>query len=157
MILPLTLPSDIAERLVGEVIDLASSTVRDGGIPFSAMVVDPSGTVLGSGINTVLKDHDPTAHAEVCAIRDACARQGRTSLPGTILICSGEPCAMCYMSALFAGVSEVIFAVSADEAGAHGYQYGQSYRFLSGFPDNWPMRLRHMPLKGALAPFRSGR
>lgn len=152
-----TVPPEIAGKLVGEVIETASRTVREGGIPFSATVAERSGTILGSGINTVLKDCDPTAHAEVCAIRDACARHGRTNLQGTLLICSGEPCAMCYVSALFAGVSEVIFAVSAEEAATYGYGYGQSYRLLAGFPDQWPMRFRHMPLAGARAPFEAGR
>lgn len=155
--MPHPLSKEVSDRLVSEVIALACLTVRAGGIPFSAIVAEPSGQVIGSGINTVLKDHDPTAHAEVCAIRDACARHGSTSLKGKVLICSGEPCAMCYMVALFAGISEVIFAVSADEAAAHGYHYGQSYRFLSDFPDSWPMHFRHLPLKGGLAPFQSSR
>lgn len=149
------LSQKLADQLVNQVIDLASSTVQAGGIPFSAIVASPDGTVLGSGINTVNKDNDPTAHAEVCAIRDACAQHKRTNLHGKVLICSGEPCAMCYMSALFAGISEVIFAVSAEEAAQHGYNYGSSYQFLSGLPDNWPMHIQHLPLEKALHPFKA--
>lgn len=148
---------EIADQLVQQVVALAQETVRGGGAPFSALVADSHGQVLGRGVNTVLRDHDPTAHAEVCAIRDTCHRHARTSLPGTVLICSGEPCAMCYMAALFAGVSEVIFAVSAAEAEAHDYAYGQSHRLLAGFPEIWPFGVRHLPLPGALTPFHSHR
>lgn len=157
MLRPSLVAPEIADQLVQQVIALAQEAVRSGGAPFSSLVADSRGQVLGIGVNTVLRDNDPTAHAEVCAIRDACRRHGRTGLPGTVLICSGEPCAMCYMAALFAGVSEVIFAVSVSEAEAHGYHYGQSHRLLAGFPHAWPFGVRHLPLPGALTPFQSHR
>ncbi len=147
------LSPELAERMMKEVVALASRRVAEGGVPFSASVVTPSGSVLGSGVNTVMADHDPTAHAEVCAIRHACAAKGLTNLSGTVLLASGEPCAMCYVAALFAGVSEVIYAVSASQAAQYGYCYGTSYRLLSGFPDQFPLSRWQLSIPGALQPF----
>lgn len=147
------LQPELAERLMNEVVALASKRVEEGGVPFSASVVTPDGRILGSGVNTVMADHDPTAHAEVCAIRHACATHGLTNLSGTVLLASGEPCAMCYISALFAGVSEVIYAVSADQAAQYGYGYGTSYKLLSGFPEQFPLQRRQLAVPGALQPF----
>lgn len=147
------LAPELAERLMTEVVALSAARVAEGGVPFSARVVTPDGRVLGSGVNTVLEDHDPTAHAEVCAIRNACARHGRTNLAGTVLLASGEPCALCYMAALFAGVSEVIYAASAGQAAQYGYGYGSSYRLLAGFPAAFPLPARQLQVAGALTPF----
>lgn len=145
--------TDIADALVAEVMRIGRESVRNGGLPFSAIITDTSGNILGSGVNAVESDCDPTAHAEVCAIRDACARERRSDLQGTILVCSGEPCAMCYVAALFAGVAEVIYVLSAQDAAAHGYGYGRSYRLLAGFPESWPMRRWHHHVSDAHAVF----
>lgn len=147
------LPPERAARLMTEVVALSSARVNAGGAPFAASVVTPDGAVLGSGVNTVIEDNDPTAHAEVCAIRDACARHDRTSLSGTVLLASGEPCAMCYVSALFSGVSEIIYAVSASQAEGYGYNYGTAYRILAGFPDEFPIPIRQISVPTALHPF----
>ncbi|EDZ48052.1 guanine deaminase [Rhodobacterales bacterium Y4I] len=149
------LAPELVERLMQDVVALSEARVAEGGVPFSAQVVSADGRVLGAGVNTVMEDHDPTAHAEVCAIRDACARHGRTNLAGTVLLASGEPCALCYMAALFAGVSEVLYAVSADEAARYGYGYGTSYRLLSGFPEHFPLPTRRLAVPGALTPFEN--
>lgn len=147
------LSPELAERLMTEVVALASNRVEDGGVPFSASIVTPDGNILGSGVNTVMADHDPTAHAEVCAIRHACATNQRTNLSGTVLLASGEPCAMCYVAALFSGVSEVIYAVSASQAAQYGYGYGASYRIFAGFPEQFPLSSRQLYVPGALHPF----
>ncbi|MBO6922737.1 nucleoside deaminase [Boseongicola sp. H5] len=147
------LSPELAERLMTEVVALASNRVKEGGVPFSSSVVTPEGNVLGSGVNTVMTDHDPTAHAEVCAIRHACAAKGLTNLSGNVLLASGEPCAMCYIAALFAGVSEVIYAVSATQAAQYGYAYGGSYKILAGFPEKFPLPRWQLSVPGALQPF----
>lgn len=81
---------------------------RTGG-PFGA-VVARDGVVLGAAGNTVLRDHDPTAHAEVNAIRQACRTLGHHDLSGAVLYTSGECCPMCYAAAYWARIDKVYFA-----------------------------------------------
>jgi tRNA(Arg) A34 adenosine deaminase TadA len=81
---------------------------RSGG-PFGAVVVR-DGTVLGAAGNSVLRDHDPTAHAEVNAIRQACRAVGSHDLSGAVLYASGECCPMCYAAAYWARIAKVYFA-----------------------------------------------
>lgn len=81
---------------------------RTGG-PFGAVVVR-NGVVLGAAGNSVLRDHDPTAHAEVNAIRQACRALGSHDLSGAVLYASGECCPMCYAAAYWARIDKVYFA-----------------------------------------------
>jgi tRNA(Arg) A34 adenosine deaminase TadA len=81
---------------------------RSGG-PFGAVVVR-GGVVVGAAGNSVLRDHDPTAHAEVNAIRQACRRIGSHDLSGAVLYASGECCPMCYAAACWARIRKVYYA-----------------------------------------------
>lgn len=123
--------------LMQETVTLSMNHVHEGGIPFSALVVDQEGVVLGRGVNRVGAHHDPTAHAEVEAIRDACRTHKVSKLYGTTLLASGEPCAMCYLNALYAGVSKVLYAASREEAAAGGFDYRDGYQFFATDPRNW--------------------
>ncbi len=140
-------------QLMTEVVAYSIDHVHAGGIPFTAVVTDASGTVLGRGVNRVLEHHDPTAHAEVEAIRDACRTIGAHNLSGTTLLASGEPCAMCYLNALYAGISEIIYAVDRNDAARAGFDYRNTYRMLANFPDQWPMKVRQYTTSQALEPF----
>ncbi|OZI22803.1 tRNA-specific adenosine deaminase [Bordetella genomosp. 7] len=131
-------PQELILKRMQETVELSLRQVDRGGIPFAAMVLDVHGRVLGSGVNQVREHHDPTAHAEVQAMRNACARAGATRLPGTILLASGEPCALCYLAALYAGVTQIWFAASRDEAAAHGFDYRDTYRIFAHDPLDWP-------------------
>lgn len=124
-------------QLMGEAVTFSIDHVHEGGIPFTALVVDQDGMILGRGVNRVREHHDPTAHAEVEAIRDACRTRGTTHLRGAMLLASGEPCAMCYMSTLYAGISQVYFAVDRDEAAAYGFDYRGTYRLFADDPQTW--------------------
>lgn len=131
---------DLDERLMQrmkEAVAWSAEHVHDGGIPFTAFVVDASGTVLGRGVNRVREHHDPTAHAEVEAIRNACRTVGAPNLRGLTLLASGEPCAMCYLSALYAGIGQVYFAVDRNEAAAHGFDYRGTYSLFASDPLAW--------------------
>ncbi len=141
------------KQIMEEVVAYSTEHVRDGGIPFTAYVVDADGKILGRGVNRVLEHHDPTAHAEVEAIRDACRTVGTHHLQGTTLLASGEPCAMCYLNALFSGIVEVIYAVDRDDAAKAGFDYRGTYRMLAHFPDQWPMKIRKYASTQALEPF----
>lgn len=141
--------------LMNEVVDFTVLHVQDGGIPFAAFVVDADGRVLGRGVNRVCAQHDPTAHAEVEAIRNACRDHRVSSLHGATLLASGEPCAMCYVSALYAGVSQVLYAVDRDEAAAYGFDYRNTYRIFKHDPRYWPsLKVEKHVVTHGLDPFR---
>jgi guanine deaminase len=137
-----------------EAVRYSTEHVHGGGIPFTAFVVDRNGVVLGRGVNRVREHHDPTAHAEVEAIRDACRASGRANLHGMTLLASGEPCAMCYLSALYAGISRVFFAVDRDEAASHGFDYRGAYSLFANDPLSWPsFVVRKLTVPEGLQPF----
>ena len=77
-----------------QAIALAVDNVENGGGPFGAVIVK-DGKVIATGTNRVTPNNDPTAHAEVCAIRAACAKLGTFNLSGCVLYTSCEPCPMC--------------------------------------------------------------
>ncbi|MER7082332.1 guanine deaminase [Saccharopolyspora kobensis] len=101
-------------------IELATSNVAAGGGPFGALVVR-DGEVIATGTNKVTVDLDPTAHAEVTAIRNACRALGSFKLDGCVLVTSCEPCPMCLASALWARVDRVLFAADRDDAAEAGF------------------------------------
>lgn len=137
-----------------EAVAFSSEHVHGGGIPFTAFVVNANGAVLGRGVNRVREHHDPTAHAEVEAIRDACRATGRPHLHGMTLLASGEPCAMCYLSALYAGISQVFFAVDRNEAAAHGFDYRGTYALFASDPLDWrSLVVSKLPVPEGLHPF----
>ncbi|MFS8049449.1 nucleoside deaminase [Rhizobium sp. BR 314] len=142
------------KQLMEEAVAFSVDHVHDGGIPFTALVVDQAGAIVGRGVNRVQEHHDPTAHAEVEAIRDACRAHGATHLHGATLLASGEPCAMCYMSALYAGISQVFFAVDRDEAAAQGFDYRGTYSLFADDPQTWrsPM-VSKLAVSEGLRPF----
>ena len=98
-------------------IALASENVRSGrGGPFSA-VIAKDGVIIGEGFNTVTRDNDPTAHAEVCAIRAACRSLGTFTLRGCEIYTSCEPCPMCLAAIYWARIDRIWFGnTSADAA-----------------------------------------
>lgn len=98
----------------------ASLTSAGADVPVGAVVVAPDGRVLGAGFNRREVDHDPTAHAEVVALRAAGRALGTWRLPGTALVVSLEPCAMCAGAAVAARVDSIVFGAFDDKAGACG-------------------------------------
>jgi guanine deaminase len=102
-------------------ITLAERAVRDGiGQPFGAVVVQDD-RIVGEGCNLVLSTCDPTAHAEMVAIRDACQALGKATLEGCIMYASCEPCAMCVAAIHLARITRLVFATSAEQAAAFGF------------------------------------
>jgi len=137
-----------------EAVAYSTQHVHAGGIPFTAFVVDAEGTILGRGVNRVREQRDPTAHAEVEAIRDACRTVGTADLRGLTLLASGEPCAMCYLGALYAGIGQVYFAVDRNEAAVHGFDYRASYSLFARDPLEWRRpAARKLPVPGSMQPF----
>ncbi len=89
-----------------------------GDVPVGCVVLDPDGTVLGAGRNAREADRDPTAHAEVVAIRAAAAARGEWRLDGSTLVVTLEPCTMCAGAIVQARVARLVFGAYDDKAGA---------------------------------------
>ena len=139
-------------------VDIATANVeRDGG-PFGALVVRDS-VVLGEGANRVTAELDPTAHAEVVAIRAACHRIGNFSLAGATLYTSCEPCPLCLSAALWARVDGVVFAADSHAAARAGFDDDAFRRLLQPASprEQWPIRLVHHPTPRSEEPFDAWR
>ncbi len=104
-------------------LSLAAAAAHDGDIPVGAVVTDAGGTVLGEGRNARELTHDPTAHAEVVALRAAAASLGSWNLEGCTLVVTLEPCLMCAGASLQAHVSRIVFGAWDEKAGAVGSVY----------------------------------
>jgi tRNA(adenine34) deaminase len=100
-------------------LDLARAAEKAGEVPVGALVVRAD-VVLGEGANRTITDADPTAHAEVVAIRDAAARAGDWRLTDTTLYVTLEPCAMCAGAIVLARIPRVVFAADDPKAGMGG-------------------------------------
>jgi len=103
-----------------QAIQMAVENVRQGGGPFAALVVR-EGTVIATGCNQVTRSNDPTAHAEVVAIREACRLLGDFQLTGCDLYSSCEPCPMCLGAIFWARPERVFFAATHADAAAAGF------------------------------------
>jgi len=101
-------------------LDQARAAEAAGEVPVGAIVVSSTGKILGVGNNQVLRSNDPTAHAEVVALRAAGLTIGNYRLLGCTLFCTLEPCAMCAGTILHARISRLVFAARDPKAGACG-------------------------------------
>ena len=104
-------------------IDEAVAAEADGEVPVGAVVVR-DGVIVATGRNRVITDHDPTAHAEIVALRAAGVALGNYRLEGCDLYCTLEPCAMCAGAILHARIRRLVFAASDPKAGACGSVLG---------------------------------
>ncbi|MEW1820295.1 nucleoside deaminase [Arthrobacter sp. NPDC080031] len=134
---------------------LAVQNVADGGGPFGAVVVTPDGR-LHDGVNRVTRDNDPTAHAEVVAIRRAASELGSFNLSGSVLYSSCEPCPLCLSAALWGRVSRVYFAADRHGAAAAGFDDAVFYEYFDGNrPELLPVQ--HTEVAASEAPFEAWR
>lgn len=138
----------IHEKFLQEAIRLAVESVPAGGGPFGAVIVK-DGEILVTGTNRVTPDRDPTAHAEITAIRAACRAVDDFRLSGSLIYCSCEPCPMCLAACYWARLSEIIYAGSQAEAAAAGFDDSFFYRELSLPPgDRGIPQKRLLPQEG---------
>lgn len=117
---PRTPPRPDDERLMGLALAEARLALATGDVPVGAVVVDAAGAVLGRGHNAREADGDPTAHAEVLALRAAAARRGTWRLDGCTLVVTLEPCTMCAGAIVLARVPRVVLGAWDPKAGACG-------------------------------------
>ena len=115
------------------------------GGPFGAVVVK-DGRVIAEGWNQVTSTNDPTAHAEVVAIRRACTALGRFDLRGAVLYTSCEPCPMCLSAAYWARLDAVVYGNARDDAAAIGFDDQFLYDEVAK-----PLEARSLPIRRRLA------
>lgn len=138
-----------------EAVALAERNVAAGGGPFGALVVTADGTVH-EGVNRVTRDNDPTAHAEVVAIRTAAAETKNFDLSGAVLYASCEPCPLCLAAALWARIDRVYFAADRHGAAAAGFDDAVFYEYFDGSrPELLPVS--HTPVPTSGSPFDAWR
>ena len=114
-----TLEDDI--RWMRHALALAERAEReDDEIPVGAVIVDADGVVVGEGWNRNITEHDPTAHAEIVAMRQAGRALGNHRLVGSTLYVTLEPCAMCAMAMVHARIARVVYGASDPKTGAAG-------------------------------------
>ncbi|MFJ2758376.1 nucleoside deaminase [Nocardioides sp. NPDC087217] len=101
-------------------LDEGRAALATGDVPIGAVVVDPSGAVIGRGRNIREAEADPTGHAEVVALREAAKARGEWRLEGCTLVVTLEPCTMCAGAAVLARVERIVFGAFDDKAGAVG-------------------------------------
>ncbi|RAI44988.1 tRNA-specific adenosine deaminase [Rhodoplanes roseus] len=122
-------------------IALSRASVETGGGPFGAVVV-LDGRIVGEGSNRVVPDGDPTAHAEVVAIRDACRRLDTHVLEGAVVYTSCEPCPMCLAAIWWARVTEIVYANDRVAAADIGFDDQALYDEVAR-----PLEARVLPLR----------
>lgn len=133
------------ERFLQQAIELARANIARGGRPFGAVVVR-GGEVLATGVNEILATHDPTAHAEMSALRAASRRLGSPDLSGCSVYASGHPCPMCMAAMRLAGVARVAYAYSNEEGAPFGLSTAAVYEDLARPFAEQSMDIGHLPV-----------
>ncbi|MBY9065264.1 nucleoside deaminase [Hyphomonas sp. WL0036] len=129
-------------------LELAREAAADGEVPVGAVVVDPAtGQIVGEGANRPVGTHDPSAHAEIIALRAAAAKLGNYRLTGLDLYVTLEPCAMCAGAISFARISRLVFAAQDVKGGA----VMNGGRFFEQPTCHWRPEWRQDPLHDAEA------
>jgi tRNA(Arg) A34 adenosine deaminase TadA len=146
--------SAVDAAFMHEAIALARRGVQAGhGGPFGALIVR-GGQVVGRGWNRVIVDCDPTAHAEILAIREAGARLGDHRLLGCTLYSSCEPCPMCLAAAYWARLERVVFAAGAADAAALGFDDRHILDWMTQAREGGSLPMSQIQREQALEVFR---
>ncbi len=133
------------EEYLRRAIALAIENVNAGGGPFGAVVVR-AGSIIAEGANRVTALHDPTAHAEIVAIRAAGQALQTHDLSGCTIFASCEPCPMCLGAILWARLDHIVYAATKEDAAAAGFDDSTFYTELAK-----PAADRQTPMQQALA------
>lgn len=129
-----------------EAIALARANIDQGGRPFGAVVVCDA-KVIATGVNEILATNDPTAHAEMTAIRAASRKLGSPDLSGCVVYASGHPCPMCMAAMRLAGVRQVAYAYSNEDGAPFGLSTAAVYEDLAKPFAEQSMIIRHLPVR----------
>jgi len=129
-----------------EALTLAFANSERGGRPFGAVLVR-DGEVVATGVNEILSSGDPTAHAEMNAIRAASRSIGAAGLRGSHVYASGHPCPMCLAAMRLAGIDRVAYAYSNDEGAPYGLSTAAIYEDLAKPFAEQSMAISHIPVR----------
>jgi guanine deaminase len=140
------------EHWLAQAVALAVDNVAEGGGPFGAVIVR-DGAAVATGQNRVTRDLDPTAHAEVQAIRAACVAIGDFSLAGATLYTSCEPCPLCVSAALWSRLDRVVFAADRHDAALGGFDDVEFYELFTRDRATWPTAVESLRLPESRHPF----
>ena len=142
-------------KFMRRAIELAQKGVdsNDGG-PFGSVVVK-DGQIIGEGWNQVTSANDPTAHAEIVAIRDACRNLGSFQLDGCIVYASCEPCPMCLGAIYWARPAGIFYAGTREDAAAVGFDDGMIYEEIEKPPEERRLEMVSLMRDEALEVFES--
>jgi tRNA(Arg) A34 adenosine deaminase TadA len=133
-------------------VELATQNVADGGGPFGALVIK-DGEIVATGVNLVTPTLDPTAHAEVVAIRRACQALNAFKLDGCVLVSSCEPCPMCLASSLWARVDRIVYAADRHDAAKAGFDDRAFYDMFDKPRDTWHVPVAQLSDVDGFGPF----
>ncbi len=142
--------------LLARAVELGVEAVRQGGGPFGAVVARVQDGILvpvAEGSNQVTATNDPTAHAEVVAIRAAGTALGTFDLSGCVMLASCEPCPMCLTAGLWARVDSMWFAATREDAAAAGFDDLAFYDAMAQPREDWSVPVRAVGLPERTAPF----
>lgn len=134
------------QRFLCEAIELAQANMEQGGRPFGAVVVR-DGEILATGVNETIATHDPTAHAEMTALRAASRKLASPSLAGCAVYASGHPCPMCMAAMRLSGVGEVYYAYSNDDGAPFGLSTAAIYADLAKPFVEQSMKIAYAPVR----------
>jgi tRNA(Arg) A34 adenosine deaminase TadA len=144
---------------VQRTIDIARNNVTAGGRPFATVIVR-DGEILAESPNLVAQSHDPTAHAEILAIREACVRLGTEHLVGATIYVLAHPCPMCLGALYYCSPDEVVFLTTRDAYEPHyvdDRKYFELDTFYPEFAKSWEQRrlpMRYEPREEAVEVYR---
>jgi guanine deaminase len=140
------------KEIMRKAIRMSIENVEKGGGPFAALVVRDD-EIVSAGVNSVAEDDDPTAHAEINAIRSAAQKLGRFKLNDCVLYTTCEPCPMCLGAVYWSGIPTVFYGNSRDDAGEYGFNDLFIYEQVGIPPDNRQVRFSRILEKEALEAF----
>jgi guanine deaminase len=134
------------ERYLRMAVSLARENAERGERPFASVIVR-NGEVVATGVNSVAATSDPTAHAEIEAIRAACRTSRSERLDGCVVYASGHPCPMCLSAMYLAGINEGFYAHSIEDGAPYGLAAsGKIYEELRKPMGAQSVRLKHVPV-----------
>ena len=145
--------TDDDRRFMDMAIQLSVENIDNGGGPFGAVIVK-DGEVVATGANRVVPNSDPTAHAEVMAVRAACQKTGNFKLEGCTIYSSCEPCPMCLSALYWAGIRRICYANTKDDAHAINFSDAFIYEQLALDYGSRSIRCDHFMREEALYAFR---
>ncbi|WP_410488625.1 nucleoside deaminase [Acinetobacter sp. 2019-01-05] len=134
------------QMFLRQAIELAYNNIEKGGRPFGAVIVK-EGKVIATGVNQILTTNDPTAHAELLAIRAASQVLGSANLEGCSVFASGHPCPMCMAAMRLAGIKAVSYAYSNEDGTPFGLSTAEIYADLAKPFAEQSMKIEYIPVR----------